>query len=212
MQPAKLSARSIETAITRNEQDLSNEVLYEMCRRYPNHKKPDEIYAKLLIIGRVYAASLQRRRLVDETGRGDKFFDIALPKIVRAKIDLLFRPLIVSPIDVTISDQYDREVIYNIHRQLTEVFYQLSGQMNRSLASKYLHFHFPRSFYIYDFRASGAVSRMTARGDRHPSNGNFDMKYVNFVDRCEKLNSKVQGITGRRLSPRELDKLLLHMC
>ena len=41
---------------------LSNGVLYELCRRYPRHVNSAEIIAKVLLIGHVYAASIERGR------------------------------------------------------------------------------------------------------------------------------------------------------
>ena len=43
--------------------------------------------------------------------------------------------------------------IVGTHLFLTNAFQDISGQDKRSLASKYLHFHVPNMFYIYDSRA-----------------------------------------------------------
>lgn len=42
--------------------DVGNSVLYDMCRKYPNHGKEDEIIAKVWLIGCSYSAAIERRR------------------------------------------------------------------------------------------------------------------------------------------------------
>jgi len=66
--------------------DLSNEILYKMCREYPNHESDKEIIAKILIIGRVYSAAIERRKRVENNS--DMFYikDVA-PTIRKSKID-----------------------------------------------------------------------------------------------------------------------------
>lgn len=51
----------------------------------------------------------------------------------------------------TMKDNIDK-ILY-IHKFLTDLFYELTGLNKRSLASKYLHFHCPDLFFIYDSRA-----------------------------------------------------------
>jgi hypothetical protein len=41
--------------------DFGNEVLYKLCHDHPNHTAADHIVAKAWLIGRAYAASLERR-------------------------------------------------------------------------------------------------------------------------------------------------------
>jgi hypothetical protein len=197
-------------AIGTREQDLSNEILYTMCRRYPAHTHAGEIFAKILIIGRVYAVSLQRRKHVTDGSRGDDFFKRAIPDLLDARIDSWLLPLRVRPINVARSDSYDRRPILATHHKLMKTFYSISQMNHRSLASKYLHFHFPNSFYIYDSRAVTALKKMTPRERQPRALGECDASYTNFVQRCETLNASVKKLIGRRLSPRELDKLLLY--
>ena len=40
---------------------LVDEVLYDLCRRYPGHTNRGVVTAKLALVGRVYAAGLERR-------------------------------------------------------------------------------------------------------------------------------------------------------
>lgn len=39
---------------------IGDEVLYDMCRKYPAHDREDVIAAKAWLIGRAYAAAIER--------------------------------------------------------------------------------------------------------------------------------------------------------
>ncbi len=45
---------------------VGNGILYDMCKKYPRHNNESEIIAKIWIIGRSYAASIERNRNRDE--------------------------------------------------------------------------------------------------------------------------------------------------
>ena len=48
-------------------------------------------------------------------------------------------------------------VMVKVHYLTTKLFSKISGLNKRSLASKYLHFHVPELFYIFDSRAYDAM-------------------------------------------------------
>jgi hypothetical protein len=50
--------------------------------------------------------------------------------------------------------------VCELHYELTNLFKEITGKYNRSLASKYLHFHLPNLFYIYDKRASDEINKL----------------------------------------------------
>lgn len=52
------------------------------------------------------------------------------------------------------------EVSLKAHKDLMNVFNRISGMDKRSLSSKYLHFHAPDFFYIYDARAATAITKL----------------------------------------------------
>ena len=64
--------------------DLGNRVLYDLCQNHPRHRVADEIVAKVWLIGRSYAASIERRRITDQ--HGDDFYEAtvapAMPTVV----------------------------------------------------------------------------------------------------------------------------------
>lgn len=59
-----------------------------------------------------------------------------------------------------------KEVV-SLHKFLVDVFQIVSGDNKRSLTSKYLHFHLPNIFYIYDDRAERATSKLVNAKKRY---------------------------------------------
>ena len=98
-----------------------------------------------------------------------------------------------------------------IHKRLQDLFLSFTGLEKRSLASKYLHFHFPNVFYIYDSRARRAIQKLVTRLTSIPDTATEirDSQYKDFVRRCSWLRSRLDDFHGVRLTPREIDNLLL---
>ena len=62
--------------------EASNRVLYDLCREHPAHRESGEILAKVLLIGRVYAAAIERRRNKEDDHENDRFYiDTVAPPI-----------------------------------------------------------------------------------------------------------------------------------
>jgi hypothetical protein len=151
----------------------------------------------------VYAASIERRRHNRDI-RGDDFYlAVVAPAIRHSGIDTWFQPLrrLKTP---------TATAVIPVHAFVTKLFKDISGQGNRALASKYLHFHFPKLVYIYDSRAERAIRQVTAlhRGDVSGFD-DYDPTYARFFLRCETLRTQLQDLLGKFVSPRELDKVLL---
>jgi hypothetical protein len=83
----------------------------------------------------------------------------------------------------------------------------MTGLNNRSLASKYLHFHKPNAFFIYDSRASRAISRIIPDDANIPALdcSNADKEYSSFVRKCLWLREQHKELE----TPRQVDNLLL---
>jgi hypothetical protein len=113
--------------------DLGNEVLYRLCEQHPLHTNEDEILAKIWLVRRSYSAAIERRRESRKIG-GEALLRYSRPTIENC----------VELIDT--------------HKRLTDLFRDITGLEKRSLASKYLHFHFRNLFYIYDSRAAQSLA------------------------------------------------------
>jgi hypothetical protein len=188
--------------------DLGNEVLYRLCREYPDHSEDEAIIAKVWLIGRSYAAAIERRKERGEFSSDAYYCNRVAPMVRQSSIDKWFNVLRNDQ-----TNAHDKNV--EAHKHLTDLFSEISGLGKRSLASKYLHFHFPQRFFIYDARASECVRRLRRQLDIRsrplPRNSASDPIYGVFYDECLELTRVIGQRIGQALSPRGFDKLLLAM-
>jgi hypothetical protein len=204
-QPIKL----VKKGLKKTDWDFSNNILYKLCADHPRHKRDYIIMAKVMLIGRAYSAAIERGREANG-GSGDKFYKNKVAgKIRNSDIDKWFSELGEGKKDKrSRNEQIALEL--EIHMNVMKLFNKISKLDKRSLAAKYLHFHFPDRFYIFDSRAQNAVSKLTEPiGRSLPRLRKHDNVYARFCYRCEVLNNRIASLVGRRLSPRELDKVLL---
>jgi hypothetical protein len=181
--------------------DKGNRALYCLCQTYPKHTEIDEIIAKVWLIGRAYAASIERRTA--NTEQNDTFYvDNVAVKMQAADIDAWLQGLSNAE-----ADQGFTAVA--VHKKLMDLFKKISGLDKRSLASKYLHFHRPDTFFIYDSRAEGASRKVTPRLKPIRGADNCDVEYRNFMRRCLWLHEHIKKEHGVTLTPREIDNVLL---
>jgi hypothetical protein len=201
--PLKLTSEFVESALLDKVWDVGNRVLYDLCAGSPEHTRDDVIIAKIWLIGRTYAAAVERRRDKGDAV-GDAFYETKVaPRIRDSDIDKWFKTL-----DTGANE--DMALNLETHKRVMDLFTLISGLEKRSLASKYLHFHFPSRFYIYDSRAYNAISELTEPiGRKFSPLGECDDVYARFSLRCRDLNQQIDSLAGRHLSPREFDKVLL---
>jgi hypothetical protein len=189
---------------------VSDGLLYALCRQYPDHQDARGVTAKMLLIGRAYAAAAERGRSGGSTAKssGDEFYVRDLPRVLRrSAVDAKLRALCRLR---TITDQNVSRVV-QAHCVLMAVLRDLTGLEKRALASKYLHFHLPRLFFIFDSRAQRMmrlVSTAPQRNSRRGGRGG-DPQYELFVVRALALRDRLEGRFGVRLTPRQLDRILL---
>src|ERR1019366_2260152 len=124
-----------------------------MCEKEPKHEDIDIISSKVWIIGRAYAAAIERG-VVGKFRRGlkpgeDFHQKKAAPAIKKSKIDKWIEA--VSDIPRLTEENLKRSL--ECHKRMTDLFKKITGMEKRSLASKYLHFHASNAFFIYDSRA-----------------------------------------------------------
>ncbi|MGA2065457.1 MAG: hypothetical protein ABSG86_10825 [Thermoguttaceae bacterium] len=183
--------------------DLGNQVLYDLCRSHFTHSSDGEIVAKVWLIGRSYAASIERRRNKKD-GAGDFYAGTVAPAVRRSDIDRwlaeVSRPGAPGAPETIIT-----------HKRLMDLFKSLTDLDKRSLASKYLHFHVPDRFFIYDSLARRAITKLVPRLNRIPNipAAEHDQEYKDFVRRCVWLRQHISDRHDVSLTPRQIDKLLL---
>jgi hypothetical protein len=188
--------------------DLGNEWLYSLCHAHPRHDRPDAIIAKVWLIGRSYAAAIERRK--NARGSSDDFYETTVAKKIKE-----------SALDQWLSSLPDRMTdpwrelgqVVAVHKHLMDLFKDITGWENRALASKYLHFHRPDLFFIYDSRAKGALGKATPSPRQIPriEAEAADHEYLTLVRRCQWIRDDAVERFNTLVTPRQVDKILLRI-
>ena len=181
---------------------LPNQVLYDLCKKYPTHTDADEITAKLWVIGRCFAAAIERRKNAKKDTGKDFYYDVVVPEILKcgAQIDAKISSL---------QKEAKPQDALAAHKFLMNVFTKATDMENRSLASKYLHFHCPQAFFIYDGVASGALRKLVKKS-ACKIEGDFDEEYRDFFCRALALQAYIGENYGEMLPPNKIDSFLLY--
>jgi hypothetical protein len=183
----------------------ANDVLYRMCREAPEHTRLDIIAGKIWLIGRAYSAAIERG--ASGHFEADKNFYIGrvAPMMKESDMDKWLDS--VRTIERVTNDNAADAL--RVHHNVTALFKRIAGAEKRSLASKYLHFHQPNTFFIFDSIANTKI-RELLKGQRFKVPTEFDTPYAEFVYRCLWYRDNVfEPSLGRASSPRELDQHLL---
>jgi hypothetical protein len=128
-----------------NEWGLVDEVLYRLCREHPGHDSARTAIGKVALIGRAYAAGLERQVRVN----GNEQAVVKVGTFLHEhgeRVDEIIAPLggLDEPLDTG-----KARLIVEQHGLLTSLLKQVtrangsSTRSARSFASKYLHFHCP---------------------------------------------------------------------
>lgn len=180
---------------------FGNHILYSMCHDHPGHKDPEIIGGKLWLIGRAYSASVERKAGLN--------FDWAPLKeaLVKSRID----SEIAACKSIDRIESNNLATTLGVHKYLTDIFKKATGLEKRSLASKYLHFHAPMAFFIYDSIAANKVAEFVRPlQNRFSNTHDFDKEYEKFCKRCLHYRDKIlEPRLGMQVSPRYLDSTLL---
>ena len=122
--------------------DFSNKILYDLCRNNDLHNKDEIILTKVLFIGRIYAAAVERRRNKKDEINDDFYIKTIIPTFKKSELDRHLEKL--KNFDkITISNIPD---ILEAHHYLTSILKNITKLNKRSFSSKYLHFHLPELF------------------------------------------------------------------
>ena len=130
-----------------------NQVLYRMCREQPHHTDIDVISGKIWLIGRAYAVPIERRAGAlggEAREAGMDLHAFIAPKIASSPLD----EWLASVADVRMVSLDNLRSVLLVHFRFVHLMKKLTGLERRSFASKYLHFHQPSAFFIYDFSRS----------------------------------------------------------
>lgn len=203
---------------------MSNDVLYRMCRDHPRHDDMSIIADKLMMIGRVYAASLERHSGKDPKESSDRYYRRIAGELVEdlRGISLDERIDEINDFGKEPTDEQMKEIVA-LHKAFGDVLakYQKENRFPRSFASKYLHFHCENAFFLYDDIASKRLSQAVKinfgnQTDKQLLKGfiggeKYDDVYAKYFLRAQKLREQIKSDkNGLWLTPRQLDDLLLY--
>ncbi len=136
----------------------TDEVLYDLCQRFPGHGDRGQVNAKLWIIGRTYATRIES--MIPSDGKqGGSMSKLAQHLHKRAgKADALFTQLRQVKLPL---DPGKLSTIVAVHGQFIALIRPVlrPNQSPRSFASKYMHFHCP-AVPIIDSYADAALRRL----------------------------------------------------
>lgn len=202
----QITKDDVDYALGPSPWDLGNQALYSLCQDYPRHDRDDAIIAKIWLIGRSYAAAIERRKNSKDTS--DEFYERTVAtEIKKSELDDWLTALPARIID----SWCELGSVITLHGRLMDLFSKITELNKRSLASKYLHFHRPDLFFIFDSRAKAAIAKVTPHLNqiRAVSAENADSEYHAFCRRCQWLKESIKERFDRDVNPRQLDKILL---
>lgn len=133
----------------------ADDILYSMCKRWPDHKDIGIVQAKVRIIGRVYSAGLERKGKKDKSKGIYETIAEAIHED-RAWIDSEIKA--IKRFKKLSKASYERILTFhgNMVKRLRK---ETRSKLNfRSFVSKYLHFHAP-IVPLFDSRASTTINR-----------------------------------------------------
>lgn len=173
--------------------DPRTRALYELCFLHRHHFQDDIVADKLRMIVRLCA----------EQGLAVSGFspELSAHRLGHSGVDRWFAGLATA-------EQLDPALVFEIHNRVMAVFTDLPVEQARSLAAKYLHFHFQELFYLYDSRVEAAAFDLGEGDCGYLSRVEHDPTYGRFFACCRKLSDQLVDLAGRRLNPRELDRVL----
>lgn len=203
--------KQLDTSRQKNVWDFGNAILYKLCKDNFQHKTDDLILTKVLFIGRIYAAAVERRK-TKSTDINDNFYtETVAPTFRKSKLDDKLADLK----SITTDNIENIKSILQTHFYLTNMLKKITALDKRSFSSKYLHFHLPDLFYIYDSRAVTALRQFTSQVPKDLKHilelDNIDNEYAKFYCKCFDLKRQIKAQSNIDLTHRQLDNLLIEV-
>jgi hypothetical protein len=203
--------KQLDTARQKNVWDFGNAILYKLCKDNFNHDLDDHILTKVLFIGRIYAAAVERRKNKSNDINDNFYTDTVAPTFRKSKLDKK-----LSDLKSAKPDKVENiKSVLQTHYYLTSMLKKITALDKRSFSSKYLHFHLPDLFYIYDSRAVSALRQFTSQVPKDLKHilvlDNIDNEYAKFYCKCFDLKRQIKTQFKIDLTHRQLDNLLIEV-
>lgn len=188
-----LTREFVTDALAQSALDGGTRALYELCFLHRQHFRTEIVAEKLrMILGLCADHGLDGSGLSPE---------LSAHRLGRSDVDRWFAGLATA-------ERIDPALVFETHKRVMDVFDDLPPRQAASLASKYLHFHFPDLFYLYDSRVEAAALDL-GRGEwGYLAWSEHDPDYARFFACCRKLAEALEPLAGHRPNPGELDRIL----
>ena len=201
----------IESCLDGTPWDFGNNVLYGLCLNNPDHKKEDIVIAKVWLIGRSYSAAIERRNNAKPNEKNDCFYiKKVAPKLINSELDSKIKELETAK---EIKEE-NIDSILDLHKCLLKLFEDITQLNKRSLCSKYLHFHLPKLFFIYDSRSTHGLTHFISRVPNELNNisksKEVDEEYRKFFLKSFYVREEIKKYLNIQMTPREFDNLLIY--
>lgn len=164
--------------------DKGNKILYDLCRENPRHDDLQMTVAKSWLIGRTYSVALERRYKSVSDGRNTEigmvykdFHNVWQGSDLQ---DRLGNEIAKNTI-LSLNNLDDLNVTLKLHKDLTNSLRVFSGQ-GISFTSKYLHFHAPQRFPIYDQISKIALKKLDNLYGGYTTRSNIEVDFNNVDD------------------------------
>lgn len=189
--------------------DFGNGVLYELCEQNFYHNDIEKIISKVWLIGRAYSAAIERRP--NKTMDNDSFYiNKVAPQLKNSEIDSYLEKLRNYE---NLTSNNIQEII-KTHKYLINTIAEITNLEKRSFCSKYLHFHLPNLFFIYDSRAVNTLKvfiNKVPESMKYIIESDFiDKEYGKFVCKCFFLKNSIEEKYNIDLTLRQFDNILLN--
>lgn len=205
-----LNLTRIKNAQKINLWQFGNEILYKLCNDHFKHKTDKYILTKVLFIGRIYAAAVERRKNLYKIQNDDFYKNEIIPVLKKSKIDERLTKLK----NMNVMDSNTIKYALETHNYLVTILREITDQNKRSFSSKYLHFHIPKIFFIYDNRAKKGIRKFVNKIPKEHQSilelSNIDSEYAKFYIKCFELKNQITLNYGISLTNREIDNLLIN--
>lgn len=211
----------IKEAKTKSIWDLGNLQIYNLFKNNLSHITEEEIVAKVWILGRAYSASIERRKNKKETNN-DFYKNKIIPVFKNINLDNFISKILLYN-HLNIDSIKEISTILKLHYNLQEAIRNnLTKDNKRSFCSKYLHFHCPNSFFIYDSRAVKSLNlikpHLNKKSYKELKNkinnkigGTYDDEYKNFFINCLVIREMIETSSNTKITIREFDTILLNI-
>ncbi|NOW46683.1 hypothetical protein FHW96_002843 [Novosphingobium sp. SG751A] len=204
---------------------MGNTVLYRMVRDYPDHKDPAIVQDKMLIIGRVYSAAVTRgggSKGEDSASEADGLYQHLARAVVEQGVEL--DRMIEQCRNIGRVSFRNLSQIIETHRFLNDLIVSSIKQWRgrtadgtrkvhgrTSFVSKYLHFHAPMAFFIYDSIVNDTLKLLMGRNSRIEWSEDFGDDLRNtYARHCYHMLRCTQNYySGVKWNPRLIDGHLM---